>query len=39
MPKEWTQYKAQIEQLYILEGKTLEEVKNVLETQHGFIAS
>ena len=39
MPKDWEEHKAQFEQLYVSEGKTLDEVKSILESQHGFQAS
>jgi hypothetical protein len=39
MPKQWFRHKAELERLYMIEGKTLDEVKHIFETQHGFIAS
>lgn len=39
MPKNWLFHKAEIRQLYIDEGKTLEQVRGILKARHGFTAS
>ncbi|KAF4629496.1 hypothetical protein G7Y89_g8652 [Cudoniella acicularis] len=39
MPKDWATHKAEVERLYIEEGRTLNEVRNILRRRHGFDAS
>lgn len=39
MPKEWSRHKAAIARLYIDEGRTLKEVKDILYRDYGFKAS
>jgi hypothetical protein len=39
MPKDWASHKAEVKHLYIDEGKTLEEVREILRARYGFIAS
>jgi hypothetical protein len=39
MAKDWSRYKAEIEELYITKGKTLEEVQRLLRGKHDFNAS
>jgi hypothetical protein len=39
MPKDWSRYKDEIEELYVTKGKTLEEVQRLLRGKHDFNAS
>ncbi|KAG9238034.1 Clr5 domain-containing protein [Amylocarpus encephaloides] len=39
MSKDWKSHKAEFFQLYTVEGRTLQDVKGILEDRHGFIAS
>ncbi|KAH6672379.1 Clr5 domain-containing protein, partial [Halenospora varia] len=39
MPKDWASHKAEVEQLYIEQGRTLKEVRDILKDRHGFSAS
>jgi hypothetical protein len=39
MPKDWMRHKAEIERLYIQQGKPLNEVRDILRLQHKFHAS
>jgi len=39
MPKQWAQHKAEVEQLYIAEGRPLKEVRQILRDRHDFTAS
>jgi len=39
MPKDWAPHKAEVKHLYIEEGRTLEEVRDILRARYGFIAS
>ncbi|CAN8098462.1 unnamed protein product [Discula destructiva] len=39
MTKDWQKYKAFIENLYMVQGKTLEETKKIMKADHGFAAS
>jgi hypothetical protein len=39
MPKAWDIHKAELVQLYITEGRTLNDVQTILRRRHGFKAS
>ncbi|PVH70756.1 hypothetical protein DL98DRAFT_124223 [Cadophora sp. DSE1049] len=39
MPKDWKYHKAEVERLYIREGKPLEQIRDILREEHGFNAS
>ncbi|KAL2060690.1 hypothetical protein VTL71DRAFT_9331 [Oculimacula yallundae] len=39
MPKDWRYHKAEVERLYTHEGKSLEEIRDILREEHGFSAS
>lgn len=39
MPKDWKYHKAEVERLYIKEGKPLEQIRDILREEHGFNAS
>jgi hypothetical protein len=39
MPKDWSRHKAEIEKLYIAQGKALKEVQRLLKGRHEFNAS
>jgi hypothetical protein len=39
MPKDWDNHKAEIERLYMVEGRPLKYVRNILKTQFAFDAS
>jgi hypothetical protein len=39
MPKDWLRYKAEVHRLYIVEEKTVYEVRDILREKHGFCAS
>lgn len=39
MPKDWKSHKATLEQLYVREGRSLQEVRDLFREEHGFNAS
>ena len=36
---EWTKHQLTLKKLWVLENKTLDDVKNIMTDQHGFTAS
>lgn len=39
MTKQWVKWRDVIQTLYISEGKTLEDVRAIMQEKHGFMAS
>jgi hypothetical protein len=39
MPKDWEHHKAEIERIYMVEGRTLKDVRNILKSPYRFDAS
>lgn len=39
MAKPWNEHRATITKLYIQEGRTLEDVRGIMKTEHNFEAS